>query len=80
MSNNVTARTTTSAYFTYDHINKRIVGTDINFSKAGIDGSVQYKALMAAMAPLLCCSSRNGFFFSLLDSYAMASSGETSVA
>ena len=50
MSNNVTARTTTSAYFTYDHINKRIVGTDINFSKAGIDDSVQYKALMAAMA------------------------------
>ena len=43
-------KTTSATYFTYDHIKKQIVGSDINFNKAGIEDSVQYKALMAAMA------------------------------
>ena len=50
MSNNVTARTTTSAYFTYDHIAKKIVGSELNFKKSGIPGSAQDKALMYAKA------------------------------
>ena len=39
---NMTAQTATTSKkfaFTYDHVNKKIVGTDINFQKAGIPGS-----------------------------------------
>ena len=36
--------------FTYDHPNQKIVGTDINFQKAGIPGSDLEKELLARMA------------------------------
>ncbi|MBO4937500.1 MAG: hypothetical protein J6C98_00665 [Oscillospiraceae bacterium] len=39
----------TATYFTFDHFNKQIVGTEQNFKKSGISGTAQYKALMAAM-------------------------------
>lgn len=47
-----TVRTSTKKHaFTFDHINKQIVGTDINFQKAGIPGSdleAELNALMEA--------------------------------
>lgn len=43
-------RPAAAAYFTYDHFNKQIVGSELNFKKSGIPGTVQYNALMAAMA------------------------------
>jgi hypothetical protein len=42
--------TVTTTYFTYDHIAKKIVGTELNFKKSGIPGSAQDKALMYAKA------------------------------
>ena len=49
--NNLTATATTSKKFafTYDHVNKKIVGTDIAFQKAGIPGSKEEKELDARM-------------------------------
>ena len=49
--NNLTATATTSKKFafTYDHPNQKIVGTDINFQKAGIPGSALEKELIARM-------------------------------
>ena len=47
-SNNT--RSTVATYFTYDHFNHKIVGSELNFKKSGIPGSAQYNALMAAMA------------------------------
>lgn len=45
---NVKAATTVSTtYFTYDHINKKIDGTEENFRMSGIPGSAQDLALMA---------------------------------
>ena len=44
--------------FTYDHINKKIVGTDINFQKAGIPGSdleAELNALMEARPSYSLC-------------------------
>ena len=41
--------TKTAIYFTFDHFNKKIVGTEKNFKKSGISGTAQYNALMAAM-------------------------------
>lgn len=41
-------KTTVSAtYFTYDHLNKKIDGTEENFKLSGIPGSAQDLALMA---------------------------------
>ena len=37
----------TTTYFTYNHIAKKIVGTELNFQKSGIPGSKQDKELMA---------------------------------
>ena len=45
-----TASTSKKFAFTYNHINKTIVGTDINFQKAGIPGSALEKELLARMA------------------------------
>lgn len=54
MKNNVVAATTTKSItsskkfaFTYDHINKKIVGRDVDFKKAGIPGSELEAELMA---------------------------------
>ena len=49
--NNLTATATTSKKFafTYNHITKKIVGTDVAFAKAGIPGSAQEKELLARM-------------------------------
>lgn len=48
-TSNPTATSTTSNKFafTYDHVNQKIVGTDINFQKSGIPGSKEEKELMA---------------------------------
>ena len=42
--------TKTAIYFTFDHFNKKIVGTEQNFKKSSISGTAQYNALMAAMS------------------------------
>lgn len=39
--------TVTTTYFTYDHINHKIVGTELNFKKSGMPGSAQDIELMA---------------------------------
>ena len=54
-----TARTSTKKHaFTFDHINKMIVGTDINFQNAGIPGSdleAELNALMEARPSYSLC-------------------------
>ena len=40
----------TTPCFTYDHINHKIVGTELNFRKSGIPGSAQDVELMARLA------------------------------
>ena len=45
-----TASTSKKFAFTYNHINKTLVGTDINFQKAGSPGSALEKELLARMA------------------------------
>ena len=40
----------TATYFTFNHINKTIVGTEFNFKMSGNPTKPQYEALMAAMA------------------------------
>ena len=45
-----TAITSKKFAFTYDHVNKKIVGTDINFQKAGIPGSALEAELNARIA------------------------------
>lgn len=42
--------TVAATYFTYDHITKKIVGTELNFKKSGVPGSKQDKELMARVA------------------------------
>lgn len=49
MSNIINASKPTS-YFTFDHIGKKIVGSEFNFKKSGDDRTPQYEALMTAMA------------------------------
>lgn len=49
-SSSSTSTTKTAIYFTFDHFNKKIVGTEQNFKKSGISGTAQYNALMAAMS------------------------------
>ena len=44
-----TASTSKKFAFTFDHVNQKIVGTDINFQKAGIPGSALEKELIARM-------------------------------
>ena len=44
------ASTKTAPYFTFDHINKTIVGTEFNFKMSGNPTKPQYNALMTAMA------------------------------
>ena len=54
MTNNTittnTNNTRTATYFTYDHFNKKIVGSELNFKKSGNSNNPQYAALMSAMA------------------------------
>lgn len=52
MSNIITfsASTKTAAYFTFDHINKTIIGSEYNFKMSGNPLKPQYNALMTAMA------------------------------
>ena len=54
ISASATSSTTTSSarsniYFTCNHINKTIDGTEYHFNKASIPGTAQYKQLMARM-------------------------------
>ena len=46
---NATATTSKKFAFTFDHVNKKIVGKDIDFQKAGIPGSALEKELNARM-------------------------------
>lgn len=43
------ASTKTASYFTFNHIDKTIVGTEFNFKMAGNPTKPQYNALMTAM-------------------------------
>lgn len=45
MNENVKASVSTT-FFTFDHINRKIIGTELNFKKSGIPGSEQDKELM----------------------------------
>ena len=47
---NVAAATKTANYFTFNHINKTIVGSEFNFKMSGNPTKPQYEALMNAMA------------------------------
>lgn len=38
-----------AVYFIFDHVGKKILGSEYHFKKAGIPGSAQYAALMARM-------------------------------
>ena len=49
MNVKATVKTTTPC-FTFDHIHKQIVGTELNFRKSGIPGSAQDVELMARLA------------------------------
>lgn len=50
MSNiNASVKSASAAYFTFDHINKTIVGTEFNFKMSGNPTKPQYEALMSAM-------------------------------
>ena len=44
------AMNTSATYFTFNHINKTIVGTEFNFKMSGNPNKPQYEALMNAMA------------------------------
>ena len=51
MSNTAITVTSVSAtYFTFDHINKTIIGSEFNFKMSGNPTKPQYNALMNAMA------------------------------
>lgn len=55
---NIVRTSTKKHAFTFDHINKQIVGTDINFQKAGIPGSdleAELNALMEARPSYSLC-------------------------
>ena len=47
---NVETARTSATYFTYDHFNKTINGSELNFKKSGNPNNPQYAALMAAMS------------------------------
>lgn len=49
MNVKATVKTTTPC-FTFDHIHKQIVGTELNFKKSGLPGSAQDEELMARLA------------------------------
>ena len=50
MSNvNATVKSASINFFTFDHFNKLILGSEFNFKKSGDDSTPQYEALMAAM-------------------------------
>ena len=50
MKNENVVENATTPCFTYDHINHKIVGTELNFRKSGIPGSAQDVELMARLA------------------------------
>ncbi|MBR5480816.1 MAG: hypothetical protein IKU85_03850 [Bacteroidaceae bacterium] len=45
MNENVKASVSTT-FFTFDHIDRKIIGTELNFKKSGVPGSEQDKELM----------------------------------
>lgn len=48
-STNAMTATQTIKFFTFNHVQKQIIGSQFNFDKAGILGTEQYNALMIAM-------------------------------
>ena len=66
MSNIITfsASTKTAAYFTFDHINKTIIGSEYNFKMSGNPLKPQYNALMTAKK-----QSYEGLTISLMEEY-----------
>ena len=49
-ASNTAMDTTFTTYFTFNHINKTIVGSEFNFKMSGNPKKPQYEALMKAMA------------------------------
>ena len=49
-ASNTAMDTTFTTYFTFNHINKTIVGSEFNFKMSGNPNKPQYEALMKAMA------------------------------
>ena len=49
-TSNTAMDTTFTTYFTFNHINKTIVGSEFNFKMSGNPKKPQYEALMKAMA------------------------------
>ena len=47
---NTAIDTSFTAYFTFDHVGERIVGSEFNFKMSGNPNKPQYNALMAAKA------------------------------
>ena len=51
MSNfNASVKSASATYFTFNHINKTIIGSEFNFKMSGNPTKPQYEALMTAMA------------------------------
>lgn len=48
--NTTVAKVDSIRFFTFDHVQKKIIGSQFNFDKSGILGTEQYTALMIAMA------------------------------
>lgn len=48
--NTTVANVDSIRFFTFDHVQKKIIGSQFNFDKSGILGTEQYTALMIAMA------------------------------
>ena len=90
-SSSSTFTTKTAIYFTFDHFNKKIVGTEQNFNKPSISGTAQYNALMEAMkahpnyelsvmAPKVKKQSYKGLTFELMMDYVEVKGSEVQKA
>ena len=90
-SSSSTFTTKTAIYFTFDHFNKKIVGTEQNFNKSSISGTAQYNALMEAMkahpnyelsvmAPKVKKQSYKGLTFELMMDYVEVKGSEVQKA
>ena len=90
-SSSSTFTTKTAIYFTFDHFNKKIVGTEQIFNKSSISGTAQYNALMEAMkahpnyelsvmAPKVKKQSYKGLTFELMMDYVEVKGSEVQKA
>lgn len=90
-SSSIASTTKAAIYFTFDHFNKKIVGTEQNFNKSSISGTAQYNALMEAMkahpnyelsvmAPKVKKQSYKGLTFELMMDYVEVKGSEVQKA